>query len=163
MRETRRVELVVGVRPDDACPSLAGAGEDGRRPGEGCWGKTNHCARSLLTILNDFSLSASNGEGRGEVSKLLVRPHARAQAVWNVVRALERLLRRVSRGGIITLSTGPKISSDATRCACVTPACADEVAPSRRRPVRNDCGTWSNQFNETNANQTLLLLLACAV
>jgi hypothetical protein len=37
----------------ERCPSLAGAGEGGRRPGEGRWGKTNFCR-----------------ENRGEVSKL---------------------------------------------------------------------------------------------
>jgi len=48
--------------------------------------------------LKNFSLSASNGERAGvRCRKLLVRPHARAQAVGDVVRALERLLRRAER------------------------------------------------------------------
>jgi len=33
----------------DRCPSLAGAGEGGRRPGEGCWEKTNF--RALGNVL----------------------------------------------------------------------------------------------------------------
>ena len=55
---TRRVELVVGVRPDDA-------------------------GAELVDHLENLAA--------------LVRPHARAQAVGDVVRALERLLRRAER------------------------------------------------------------------
>src|SRR6187402_1262222 len=55
---TRRVELVVGVRPD-------------------------HAGAQLVDHLENLAA--------------LVRPHARAQAVGNVVRALERFLRRAER------------------------------------------------------------------
>src|ERR1041384_2692806 len=70
---------------------------------------------------------------------------ARAQAGGDVIRALDRLPCRRRREESQTfqlsvfyfqlfkyaLTPGPKISSVPTRCACVTPACADEAAPSR--------------------------------
>src|ERR1039457_7497289 len=45
----------------ECCPSLAGAGEGGRRPGEGRWGKTTFCGGDRGEVSNpDHQKTAVN-------------------------------------------------------------------------------------------------------